>query len=149
MLHQWHKKGIQCWSSENASKEWNCAKAQNKFWRNIASSALMWRKKPIVDEALMFLRRLEDFSRSIKALLYEAWKEGKVFFSPKAQKRYVHKSFMHRKEMNYKTIHISHSKPMSTKYYKHSPANVTLIFPAMFLQYLLFFLQNFVCSFGQ
>jgi hypothetical protein len=40
----------------------------------------MWRKKPIVDEALMFLRRLEDFSRSIKALLYEAWKEGKVFF---------------------------------------------------------------------
>jgi hypothetical protein len=40
----------------------------------------MWRKKSIVDEALMFLRRLEDFSQSIKALLYEAWKEGKVFF---------------------------------------------------------------------
>ena len=80
MLHQWHKKGIQCWSSENASKKWNCAKAQNKFWRNTASSALMWRKKPIVDKALMFLRQLEDFSRSIKALLYEAWKEGKVFF---------------------------------------------------------------------
>jgi hypothetical protein len=49
-------------------------------------------------------------------------------FSPKAQKRYVHKSSMHRKEMNYKTIHILHSKPRSTKYYKHSPANVTLIF---------------------
>jgi hypothetical protein len=32
----------------------------------------MWRKKSIVDEALMFLRRLEDFLRSIKALLYEA-----------------------------------------------------------------------------
>jgi hypothetical protein len=27
---------------------------------------------------------------------------------------------MHRKEMNYKTIYILHSKPMSTKYYKHS-----------------------------
>jgi hypothetical protein len=79
MLHQWHKKGIQCWSSENASKKWNCGKAQNKFWRNTTSSALMWRKKPIVDEALMFLRQLGDFSRSIKALLYEAWKEGKVF----------------------------------------------------------------------
>jgi hypothetical protein len=26
-------------------------------------------------------------------------------FSPKAQKRYVHKSFMHRKEMNYKAIY--------------------------------------------
>jgi hypothetical protein len=49
-------------------------------------------------------------------------------FSPKAQKRYVHKSFMHRKEMNYKAIYILHSKPMSTKYYKHSPANVTFIF---------------------
>jgi hypothetical protein len=49
-------------------------------------------------------------------------------FSPKAQKQYVHKSFMHRKEINYKTIHILHSKPMSTKYYKHSSANVTLIF---------------------
>jgi hypothetical protein len=35
---------------------------------------------------------------------------------------------MHRKEMNYKTIHILHSKPMSTEYYKHIPANVTLIF---------------------
>jgi hypothetical protein len=32
----------------------------------------MWRKKSIVDEALMFLPRLEDFLRSIKALLYEA-----------------------------------------------------------------------------
>jgi hypothetical protein len=49
-------------------------------------------------------------------------------FSPKAQKRYVHKSFMHRKEMNYKTTHILHSKPTSTEYYKHVPANVTLIF---------------------
>jgi hypothetical protein len=32
----------------------------------------MWRKKSIVDEVLMFLRRLEDSLRSIKALLYEA-----------------------------------------------------------------------------
>jgi hypothetical protein len=45
------------------------------FWRRLDDflrSTLMWRKKSIVDEALMFLRRLEDFSRSIKALLYEA-----------------------------------------------------------------------------
>jgi hypothetical protein len=39
-------------------------------------------------------------------------------FSPKAQKRYVHKSFMHRKEINYKAIYILHLKLMSTKYYK-------------------------------
>jgi hypothetical protein len=79
----------------------------------------MWRKKSIVDEAVMFLPRLEVFLRSMKR------REG--VFSPKAQKWYVHKSFMHHKEMNYKAFHILHSKPMSTKYYKHSPANVTLI----------------------
>jgi hypothetical protein len=49
-------------------------------------------------------------------------------FWPKAQKRYVCKSFMHRKEMNHKVIHILHSKLMSTKYYKLSPANVTIMF---------------------
>ena len=81
ILHQWHKRGIQCLPSENASKKWDCAKAQKKSWRNTASSALIWRQKSIIDEALMFLRRLEDFSRSIKTLLYEAWKEGKEFFA--------------------------------------------------------------------
>jgi hypothetical protein len=55
-------------------------------------------------------------------------KKREGVFSPKAQKRYVHKSFMHRKEMNCKAIYTSHQEPMSTKYYKHSPANVTLIF---------------------
>jgi hypothetical protein len=44
-------------------------------------------EKPIVDEALMFLRRLEDFSRSIKALLYEALKEEKVFFRRRLKNR--------------------------------------------------------------
>jgi hypothetical protein len=39
-------------------------------------------------------------------------------FSLKAQKRYVHKSFMHRKEINYKAIYILYLKLMSTKYYK-------------------------------
>jgi hypothetical protein len=41
----------------------------------------MWRKKSIVDEALMFWRYLEDSLRSI--LMWrkkEALKEGKVFF---------------------------------------------------------------------
>jgi hypothetical protein len=45
------------------------------FWRRLEDflrSTLIWRKKTIVDEALMFLRLLEDFSRNIKALLYEA-----------------------------------------------------------------------------
>jgi hypothetical protein len=46
----------------------------------------MWRKKSIVYEALMFLRRLDVlyevwiFPRDIKVFLHKAWKEGKVFF---------------------------------------------------------------------
>ena len=108
ILHQWHKKGIQCWSSENASKKWNCAKAQNKFWRNTTSSALMWRKKSIVDEALMFLWRLENVLRSIKALLYEAWKEGKVFFAA-GSKTVCTKKFHASQRTELQTIHILHS----------------------------------------
>jgi hypothetical protein len=45
------------------------------FWQRLDDflrSTLMRRKKSIIDEALMNLRRLEDFSRSIKDLLYEA-----------------------------------------------------------------------------
>jgi hypothetical protein len=62
-----------------------------------------------------------------KSSSLRSMKRREGVFSPKAQKRYVHKNFMHRKEMNYKTIYILHSKPMITKYYKHSLANVTLI----------------------
>jgi hypothetical protein len=63
-----------------------------------------------------------------KSCSLRSMKRREGVFSPKAQKRYVHKSFMHRKEMNYKVIYILHSKPMSTKYYKHSLANITFIF---------------------
>jgi hypothetical protein len=49
------------------------------MWRKKSTLDEAW-KKSILDEATMFLPRLEDFLRSIKALLYEAWKEGKVFF---------------------------------------------------------------------
>jgi hypothetical protein len=76
----------------------------------------MWRKKSIVDEAAMFLPRLEDFFMKHKGSSLRSMKRREGVFSPKAQKRYVHKSFMHRKEMNYKANHILHSKPMSTKY---------------------------------
>jgi hypothetical protein len=73
------------WSSENALQKWKGAKAQSKL-RITASSVLMWKKGSIVYEALMFLRSLDVlyevwmFSWGIKILLYEAWKEGKVFF---------------------------------------------------------------------
>jgi hypothetical protein len=62
-----------------------------------------------------------------KSSSLRSMKRREGVFSPKAQKRYVCKMFMHRKEMNHKVIHILHSKPMITKYYKHRSANVTLI----------------------
>jgi hypothetical protein len=61
-----------------------------------------------------FTKHESSYLRSMKR------REG--VFSPKAKKRYVHKSFMHRKELNYKPF------IYYTKYYKHSSTNVTLIF---------------------
>ena len=93
-----------------------------------------------MEEEIYCLRSIDDFTklgcslRSMDILMKHKYsslrdmKRREGVFLPKAQKRYVHKSFMHRKEMNYKTIHILHSKPMSTEYYKHSSANVTLIY---------------------
>jgi hypothetical protein len=64
------------------------------------------------------------FLRSIKTLLYEAWKEGKVFFRRRL-KNGMYKKFHASQRTELQTIYILHS---STKYYKHSSANVTLIF---------------------
>jgi hypothetical protein len=90
-------------------------------------STMIWRKKSIVDEALKFFEMIGEFFTKHKSSSLRSMKRREGVFSPKAQKRYVHKNFMHRKETNYKTIYILHSKPMITKYYKHSSANVTLI----------------------
>jgi hypothetical protein len=90
---------------------------------------MIWRKKSIVDEALKFFcgdGRI--FFTKHKSSSLRSIKRREGVFSPKAQKRYVHKNCMRRKEMNYKTTYILHSKSMSNKYHKHSPANVTLIF---------------------
>jgi hypothetical protein len=85
-------------------------------------------EKSIVDEALKFFATIGGFFTKHKSSSLRSMKRRESVFSPKAQKRYVHKNFMHRKEMNYKTTYILHSKSMSSKNYKHSPANVTLIF---------------------
>jgi hypothetical protein len=69
-------------------KKWKDAKAQSKL--RIAASSVLMRKKLFFTKHWCFTK-YGWFLRSIKALLYEAWKEGKVFFSPKAQKRYVQK----------------------------------------------------------
>jgi hypothetical protein len=53
-----------------------------------------------------------------KSSSLRSMKRREDVFSPKAQKRYVHKSFIYCKEINYKAIYILHLKLMSTKYYK-------------------------------
>jgi hypothetical protein len=90
-------------------------------------TTMIWRKKSIVDEALKFFAAMGGFFTKHKSSSLRSMKRREGVFSPKAQKWYVHRNFMHHKEMNYKTTYILHSKPMSSKYYKHSPANVTLI----------------------
>jgi hypothetical protein len=59
-------------------KKWKDAKAQSKL-RITASSVLRRKKGSIVYEHWCF-SKYGGFLWSIKALLYEAWKEGKVFF---------------------------------------------------------------------
>jgi hypothetical protein len=51
-----------------------------------------------------------------------------VFFRRRLKNGMYNKNFMHRKEIYYKDIYTLHYELMSTKYYKRSPANVTLIF---------------------
>jgi hypothetical protein len=102
-------------SSENALQRSKGAKAQSKLGI-IASSALMWKKRSIVFEALLFLRILDAlyevwiFSRNISMRLCEARKEGKVFFRRRLKNGMYVKSFIHRKEVNCKIVYILDSK---------------------------------------
>ena len=118
-LHQLrYEKNIYCWRSINV----------------LATLGGFFTKHSDVEEKIYCWRSINVFATiggfftKHKSSSLRSMKRREGVFSSKAQKRYVHKSFMHRKEMNYKTIHILHSKPRNTKYYKHSPANVTLIF---------------------
>jgi hypothetical protein len=52
---------------------------------------------------------------SMDLFLYEAWKEGKVFFRQRL-KNGMYVSFMHRKEINYNNLHIQF-KVTHNKYY--------------------------------
>jgi hypothetical protein len=81
-------------------KKWKDAKAQSKL--KITASSVLMRKKLFFTKHWCFTK-YGWFLRSIKALLYEAWKEGKVFFAA-GSKTVCIKSFMHRKELNYKPL---------------------------------------------
>jgi hypothetical protein len=54
-------------------------------------------------------------------------------FSPKAQKRYVYNSFMHRKEVNYQIIYILDSKIYTS--------NITVLLQQNYIKHLKMFLQ--------
>jgi hypothetical protein len=75
-------------------------KAQSKL-RITASSVLMRKRRSIIHEVLMFYKVWMILTKH-KSFSLRSMKRREGVFSPKAQKRYVHKSFMHRKELNYK-----------------------------------------------
>jgi hypothetical protein len=92
-----------------------------------------------MEEEIYRLRSIDDFTklgcslRSMDILMKHKYSSLRVMkrregvFSPKAQKRYVYKSFMHRKEVNWKnSLHIIF-KTIHIKYYRLSSINVTLI----------------------
>jgi hypothetical protein len=57
----------------------------------------------------MFLRSV-DILTKYKYSSLRSMKKREGVFSPKAQKRYVYKSFVHRKEVNCKIVYILDSK---------------------------------------
>jgi hypothetical protein len=61
---------------------------------------MIWRKKYIVDEALKFFAAIGGFFTKHMSSSLRSMKRREGVFSSKAQKRYVHKNFMHHKEMN-------------------------------------------------
>jgi hypothetical protein len=108
-------------------EKWKDTKAQSKL-RIIASSALMvCTSRDLLFSKHWCVTKYGGFLRSIKALLYEAWKEVKVFFRRRLKNgMYITFHASQRTELqnnSYITF-----KSISTKYYKHSSANVTLIF---------------------
>jgi hypothetical protein len=60
-------------------------------------------------------------------------------FSPKAQKRYVYKSFMHRKEVNYQIIYILDSKIYTS--------NITVLLQQSYIDHLKMFYNKYYSSF--
>ena len=76
----------------------------------------MWKKRSIVYEALMFFMELGCSLQSVDILTKHKYsslrsmKRREGVFSPKAQKRYVYKSFMHRKEVHCKIVYMLDSK---------------------------------------
>jgi hypothetical protein len=70
-------------------KKWKDAKAQSNL-RITAAPVLMWKEESIVYEVLMILQN-EDDSTKHKNSSLRSMKRREGVFSPKAQKRYVHK----------------------------------------------------------
>jgi hypothetical protein len=118
ILHQWHKKGIQCWSSEIVSKKLcqgtkQVLKKYNFINCNIKD--LLLTKHNIFTE-------YGYSSRSMKR------REG--VFSPKAQKQYVRKVSCIVNNWITNSLYITFK---TIKYYTLCSANITSIF-RMFLQ---------------
>jgi hypothetical protein len=87
-------------------KKWKDAKAQSEL--RITASSILMRKKDLLFAMHWCFTKYGWFLRSIKALLYEAWKEGKVFFRRRL-KNGMYKKF--HVSQRTETTHILHSNP--------------------------------------
>ena len=104
ILHHLHKNGIRSRFSENIVKV-----TRSKL--RITASSVCTQKRDISFQSMdIFI-----FYGPRIFFLYEAWKEGKVFFRRRI-KNGMYVSFMHHKEINYNNLHIR-SKVTHIKYY--------------------------------
>ena len=108
ILHQWHENWIRSWSSANASSKWKGAKARSKL-------RVIQFYQPCHKKGSLYAKHGYLSLRSMDLFLYEAWKEGKVFFHRRL-KNGMYISFMHHKEINYNNLHIQFNI-VHSKYY--------------------------------
>jgi hypothetical protein len=93
-----------------------------------------------MEEEGLLLTSINDFASmggffmKHKNFSLRSMKRREGVFSPKDQKQYVHKSFMHRKEMNYKAIYTLQTheyqilQALSSKYYINILNNIFTIY---------------------
>ena len=121
ILHQWRKKGVQCWYSKIVSKK------QCQGTRIIIEEAYLRQTPKWKDLLVTDFTKIGCFYENTD-IIYEAWKEGKVFFRRRLKKRYVCKVSCIVKNWTINSLYITFKV---TKYYTYCSTNITF---QMFLQ---------------
>jgi hypothetical protein len=122
--HQWHQMKTKPIFGQYFTK--NEKMPRHKVSWELQLHQFWYGKGSIVHEALMFYKVWMIFTKH-KSFSLRSMKRREGVFSPKAQKRYVHKVSCIAKNWITNHSYITF-KSISIKYYNHSSANVTLIF---------------------